>query len=71
MVTRVLEEGGFDSVRFSKILDLIDHYGALQSAREKAQEFSGKARSFLEDYPDSPYKDALHSLPDFILERES
>jgi octaprenyl-diphosphate synthase len=70
-VSRVLEEGGFDAAAFAEILELIDHYGALQSAREKAQDFSEKARSFLAEYPDSPFKDALHSLPDFILERES
>ena len=70
-VSRVLEEGGFQPAQFAEILDLIDHYGTLQAAREKAQDFSDKARSFLEGYPNSPYKDALHSLPDFILERES
>jgi octaprenyl-diphosphate synthase len=70
-VSRVLEEGGFDAPQFAEILELIDHYGALQSAREKAQDFSEKARGFLEEYPNSPYKDALRSLPDFILERES
>ena len=70
-VSRVLEEGGFQPAQFAEILDLIDHYGTLQAAREKAQEFSDKARGFLEGYPHSPYKDALLSLPDFILERES
>jgi len=70
-VSRVLEEGGFEPAQFAEILDLIDHYGTLQAAREKAQDFSDKARSFLEGFPHSPYKEALHSLPDFILERES
>jgi octaprenyl-diphosphate synthase len=70
-VSRVLEEGGFQSGQFAEILDLIDHYDTLQAAREKAQDFSDKARGFLEGFPNSPYKDALHSLPDFILERES
>ena len=70
-MSRVLEEDGFQSVQFAEILELIDHYGALQAAREKAQDFADKARGFLEGYPDSPYKDALLSLPDFILERES
>jgi geranylgeranyl pyrophosphate synthase len=66
----VLEEGGFQSVQFAEILDLIDQYGTLQKVRDKALDFSDKARSFLEGFPDSPYKDALRSLPDFILERE-
>ena len=70
-VSRVLEEGGFEAAQFAEILDLIDHYGTLQLTREKAQGFANKALSFVEGYPESPYKDALHSLPDFILERES
>jgi octaprenyl-diphosphate synthase len=68
-VSRVLQEGGFQPAQFAEILDLIDHYGTLKATREKAQDFAVKARSFLDGYPDSPYKDALHSLPDFILER--
>ncbi len=70
-VSQVLEDGGFQSAQFVEILDLIDHYGTLQAAREKAQDFSDKARGFLEGFPNSTYKDALNSLPDFILERES
>jgi octaprenyl-diphosphate synthase len=69
-VSLMLEEEGFQPGQFGEILDLIEHYGALQAAREKAQDFSDKARTFLEGFPDSAYKDALHSLPDFILERE-
>jgi geranylgeranyl pyrophosphate synthase len=42
----------------------------LQAAREKAQEFAQKAKRCLETFPDTPYKDALRSLPDFMLDRE-
>jgi octaprenyl-diphosphate synthase len=69
-VMSVLEEGGFNSLRFSEILDLIDRYDTLQAAREKAQEFAQKAKRCLETFPDTPYKDALRSLPDFMLDRE-
>jgi geranylgeranyl pyrophosphate synthase len=41
----------------------------LQAAREKAQEFAQKAKRCLETFPDTPYKDALRSLPDFMLDR--
>jgi len=70
-VSRILEDGGFQPGQFAEIVDLIDHYGTLQAARERAQDYAEKARGFLEGYPNSPYKDALNSLPDFILERES
>jgi octaprenyl-diphosphate synthase len=69
-VRSVLEDGGFNSAGFSEILDLIDRYNTLQAAREKAQEFAQKAKRCLEAFPDTPYKDALRSLPDFMLDRE-
>ena len=70
-ISRVLEEGGFHSVQFFEILELMEHYGALQAAREKARKIAEQAKAALESFPESPYKDALRSLPEFILERES
>ena len=70
-VSRVLEENGFDSVKFSEILELVDRYGTLRAAREEARQFAERARSYLEGFPDSPYKDALWSLPELIVEREN
>ena len=69
-VKSVLEEGGFNSSRFSEILELIDRYDTLRPAREKAQEFAQKAKRCLETFPDTPYREALRSLPDFMLDRE-
>ena len=69
-VKSVLAEGGFNPLRFSEILDLIDRYDTLRAAREKAQEFAQKAKCSLETFPDNSYKDALRSLPDFMLDRE-
>jgi octaprenyl-diphosphate synthase len=70
-VSRVLSEGGFHSVQFFEILELIERYGALQAAREKARRLAEEAKSSLESFPDSPFKEALRSLPEFIVERES
>lgn len=69
-VKSVLMEGGFNSVGFGEILNLIDRYDTLRAAREKAQEFAQKAKGCLETFSDTPYKDALRSLPDFMLDRE-
>ena len=71
IVSRVLEEGGFQSVKFGEIRALLNRYQSLQAARERAQEFAEKAKQCLDSYSDSPYKEALRSLPDFIIERES
>lgn len=70
-VSRVLEERGFRSVQFAEILQLIESYGALGAARAKARELAEEARCCLDTFPDSPYRDALRSLPEFIIERES
>lgn len=70
-ISKVLEEGGFESVEFSEILELMEAHGALERARAKARDLADQARSALSAFADSPYKDALRSLPDFILERES
>jgi octaprenyl-diphosphate synthase len=70
-VASVLEESGFHSVKFSEIQALLNRYQALRAARERAQEFAEKAKQYLETFSDSAYKDALRSLPDFIIERES
>jgi octaprenyl-diphosphate synthase len=70
-VSRVLAEGGFHSVQFFEILELIERYGALQAAREKARRLAEEAKSSLASFPDTPFKEALRSLPEFIVERES
>ena len=70
-ILRVLDEGGFQAVSYSEVLEMLERYGTLQAARDKAREIAEQARSSLDTLPDSTYKDALRSLPDFILDRES
>ena len=69
-IKTVLEEGGFSSLRFGEILDLIDRYNTLRAAKEKAQQFAEEAKRCLETFPETPYKDALRFLPDSMLDRE-
>jgi len=70
-LARVYEDEGFEHVTFAEIVDLVERYGALGAARNKAKEFADKAKRCLENLPDSIYKDALMSLPEFIIARES
>ncbi len=69
-VSTVLDEGGFTSVQFGEIVELVERYGTLQAARAKAQEFAARARRSLDGVPESPYRDALRSLPENIVDRE-
>jgi len=49
----------------------LNRYQTLEAARERAQDYVEKAKQYLESFPESAYKDALRSLPDFIIDRES
>ncbi|MGH9397664.1 MAG: polyprenyl synthetase family protein [Terriglobia bacterium] len=69
-IARVLEEGGFHSVQFDEILELIERYNILQAARAKAQHFAALAEASLEGIPESRYRDALRSLAEFIADRQ-
>jgi octaprenyl-diphosphate synthase len=69
-IARVLQEGGFHSIQFEEILELIERYDILQAARRKAQYFAELAGRSLDGIPESPYRDALRSLADFIVERQ-
>jgi octaprenyl-diphosphate synthase len=69
-IARVLQEGGFHSIQFEEILELIERYDILQAARRKAQHFADLAGRSLDGVPESPYRDALRSLAEFIVERQ-
>ncbi len=70
-IPRIFQDGGFENVSFSEILELVERYGVLDTAHDKAREFAEEAKRCLGIFPDSIYKDALMSLPDFIIARES
>jgi octaprenyl-diphosphate synthase len=71
LVARVLAEKEFDSVRPETIVSLVQDSGALDRARNLAQDYAQRAKSCLNGHRDSEYARALATLPDFILEREN
>lgn len=70
-VVRISQDGGFENVAFTEVLEMVERYGALAAARKKAREFADEAKRCLRIFPESVFKDALMSLPDFIVARES
>src|SRR2546427_8725789 len=71
LVARVLEEKEFNSVRPETIVSLVHESGALDRARNLAQDYAQRAKACLNGRSDSEYARALATLPDFILEREN
>jgi octaprenyl-diphosphate synthase len=71
MVSKVLEERDFRSVRPEEITALVRETGALERAASMAREYVVRAKASLEVLPDTEYRRALLAVPDFILEREN
>jgi octaprenyl-diphosphate synthase len=71
MVSKVLEERGFQTVRPEEISALVHESGALDRARHLAHDYAERAKASLNGCADSEFGRALMTVPDFILERES
>jgi len=71
LVARVLAEKEFNSVRAETIVSLVQDSGALDRARNLAQDYAERAKACLNGRSDSEYTRALATLPDFILERDN
>lgn len=69
-VSQVLADRGFSRVSREEIVTLARSCGALDEARRMAEEYAEVARRDLDVFEFSPYREALVSLPDFILARD-
>ncbi len=71
LVAHVLADKEFGRVSAAEITALVSDSGALDRARQLACDYAAKAKAALEPLPDSEYRRALLSIPDFILDRDS
>jgi octaprenyl-diphosphate synthase len=69
-VQAVMREGSYKEMPRALLQRAAEQTGALALARSRAREFADASRDALERLPPSKYRDALRSLPTFILERE-
>jgi octaprenyl-diphosphate synthase len=70
-VARLVADGSLRPEQLLEIVALMQRCGALQRARDKAYQFASLSRKCLDTFPDSPYREALRALVDFVVERES
>ncbi|HYE64230.1 MAG TPA: hypothetical protein VD966_01530, partial [Pyrinomonadaceae bacterium] len=69
-VQTVMREGNYQKVSRAMLLDAVERTGALERARERAYEYAEAAREALDELPLSKYRDALHAIPTYIIERD-
>lgn len=68
-IARLLGRKTLENEALQEILRIVQSNGALDYTHKKAEEFSSKTKSLIGRLPESPYRDALALLPDFILTR--
>lgn len=70
-IERVLREGDFRSVSSEQIVEGVRRADGLKRTRRLAMRYADEAVRLLEACPPSAYRDAIASVPDFILNRQA
>ncbi len=59
-----------DKKRVKEIIAFVKEKGGIEYAIEKMNEYQTKALELLQTYPDSPYKDGLLTMVNYVIERK-
>ncbi|MGB7843321.1 MAG: polyprenyl synthetase family protein [Salinimicrobium sp.] len=59
-----------DKKRVNEVIAFVKEQGGLEYAVSKMKKFQQEALSLLEEYPDSPYKDSLVLMVNYVIERK-
>ncbi len=70
LVRKALRDSEPEAADRDEILRLVREYRTADRALEKAHDYAQKAKSCLVDFPPSEARDALMSIPDYIVQRD-
>ncbi|MCA1555145.1 MAG: polyprenyl synthetase family protein [Acidobacteria bacterium] len=69
-VQSVMRDGSYETIARASLMRAAEQSGAVERARMRANDFANAARKSLDVLPHTKYRDALDSIPTFILERD-
>jgi octaprenyl-diphosphate synthase len=69
-IQAILRERAFNGVTHGQILDILQRYGSLDAAQERAAQYAESARKAICRFSDSEFKRALLWAPEFVVARE-
>jgi len=69
-IETVLQERSYDKVPFGSVLAIVKKYDGIQRTRERAAQFTDRARQIVAEFPNNPYQRALFTLTDLVTERD-
>jgi octaprenyl-diphosphate synthase len=70
VVETVLRDRAFNGVTHEQILGILNKYGSIEAAHDRAAEYAESARQSICTFPDSEIKRALLWAPEFVVSRE-
>jgi octaprenyl-diphosphate synthase len=70
MVQTVLDDKSYARVPFAEILEILRKYRGIDRARERAAEFTDKARNLLATFPETPAQRALLAATELVADRD-
>jgi octaprenyl-diphosphate synthase len=70
LVEMVLRDRSYDRVPFRSMLDLVERHRGVERARERAETFADRARTIINDFPESPYQRALAAVTELVTDRD-
>ncbi|MBI3208985.1 MAG: polyprenyl synthetase family protein, partial [Candidatus Solibacter usitatus] len=69
-VAQVLSARSYDDVPFSSILQMVERRKGVARVRERAEEFTSKARQIIAEFPDNASQRALSAVTDLVIDRD-
>lgn len=69
LLTELLQSGEISPSVLRDIVAVVDDLGGVDYTRNAAARFADEARTHLDMLPDSPCKDTLNALPNYVLQR--
>ena len=69
-IETILRDRAFNGVTHRQIVEILERYGSLAAAHERAAEYAESARNSICIFPDSEIRRALLWAPDFVVARE-
>ena len=59
-----------DKVRVKMVIEFVKQHGGIEYTYKKMTEYQKAALTILESYPESPYKESLQTMVNYVIERE-
>src|SRR5215472_8155709 len=69
-VEAVLHDRNYEQTPFAGVLDMVERRGGVQRTRERAAQFTERARQIVAQFPENPYQRARFTLTELITDRD-